>query len=187
MAKLVMLAAVSGAGKTWALDRLDSKWAGKVELDRLIEQLFYSLNVGGPEIDDKYHYDNWNPFLETRQNDPKVRDAFARAFQKYLGVNKSAVLAGNHFQLPAMTEIISRSISSQFDDVLRLFLDVPANVVFNQRKERRTPWDERVTAEQVQNGIDCMRQSMGKQGFVSVNSDEVMQTICRFLTDEKSA
>lgn len=187
MAKLMMLAAVSGAGKTWTLGQLDPKLADKVELDRLIEELFDSLNVGGPVKDDKYHYKNWNPFLETRQNDPKVRDAFARAFQKSRGVNKNAVLAGNHFQLPAMTEIICRSISSQFDDVLRLFLDVPANIVFDQRKGRGSSWDERVTAEQVRNGIDCMRQSMEKQGFVSVNSDAALQAICRFLSDEKSA
>lgn len=57
MRHLVLLGAVSGAGKSFGLKDIASEDAQVIELDRMIERLYVALAVCGP-FDDAYHYDN---------------------------------------------------------------------------------------------------------------------------------
>lgn len=101
------------------------------------------------------------------------------------GPPNNVVIAGNHFQIPAMTAMIELSVSPHFEQVQRLLLDVPADIVYEQRRQkRRTQWDCAVTLKQVSDEIERMRESLIEQGFVIVTTESLVTTIERFLDRE---
>lgn len=182
MPRLVLLAAVSGAGKSTGLKPLEPLGVSVVELDRLIKQLYTQLSVGGPVAGDDYSYSNWDPFLVARANDSPTITAFTKCFvawHKKPGAH--AVLEGNHFQLAAMTLMIEKSVVPCFDETARLFLDVPPDLVYRQRKDRNWPYDRLVTAEDVESQTTKMRAAAAAQGFATVLTPALVASIRRFF------
>lgn len=181
MYRLVLLTAVSGAGKSYGLKYLDRDCVTFVELDHMIKRLYATLNLGGPNESDPYSYDKWRPFLEGHLDDREVLDAFFDCFVELRSQPNDVVIAGNHFQISAMTMMIDRSVSPCFDQVQKFFLDVPAITVYQQRQNRGNPWDIKVTPEKVAAEIGEMQQSVMKQGFVTVTADSMVPEIKSFF------
>ncbi|UUO08695.1 hypothetical protein M4951_10330 [Blastopirellula sp. J2-11] len=183
MSKLGLLCGVSGAGKSYILDRLDHTHFTTVELDPVIKHLYTELNVG--EADgDPYLYQSWSTFLDSTADDRAVKGAFRDRILDLRGDgNASLLLIGNHLILPAMENVVRKALSSHFSGVTGFFLDVPAETVYRQRKEcRKNEWDLKVSMEQVTAEVQRMRSTLPSRRYMVVSSQNMGDKLTAYFT-----